>query len=463
MPKQNESPKEEGATTATDLWALGAMAYILHTGSTPFWSPSPYLAFLRIKRGLLNRSKWGIPDDDAWNFISSLMKVKQHERLGSDCFKVENNKLTVSKGYDVLRSHPYFEKVDRLDKSDILPSLQDLCIRACAELAKKDAVDLDVCDQHPPGDRSKHDLTRLTTVQQSLVCHVLDKSKVFSSGDETRVFQRFFTSDVDYIKGKVRPVSRDFVGLTPMNDDEYKPLTGRGSQDPYATKIEPEPTKIVVLSNPILMGLDGVSPEDEKRYLKGWKSCIAVINKKRPKAVVVCAKEIPPKFWKFLARIRDSIQVLWNDGSVYYSIWLHGFQGMILQSSGLRDENSVQMKWLREEMEQSRMSKPQLFCFCDCDPNDLPPIVIKRLARGRVLSLMGLSNSGHPIDHKVKYTANETLDDDTSVKSTDSVEDEDDNSTMRVFGSCMNGLRWLTVDENEEWYSEFQVIDMPES
>ena len=109
------------------------------------------------------------------------------------------------------------------------------------------------------------------------------------------------------------------------------------------------------------------------------------------------------------------------------------------------------------------MAKPQLFCFCDCDPRDLPEIVVKRLARGKMLSLMGLSKSGEPLDYKVKYSANETLDDNVSVKSTDSVEDDDDASTMRVFGCSMNGLRWLTVDENEEWFSEFQVVDMPES
>jgi len=214
-----------------------------------------------------------------------------------------------------------------------------------------------VCDQHPPGDGSKHDLTRLSQTQKSLVFHVLDKSRAFSHGDETRIFQRFFLSDTEYIKAKVRPTSKDFVGLTQMNDDEYKPLTGRGSEDPYATKIEPEPTQIVVLTNPMLHGGKEVTPEQEKRYLKGWKNCIAVINKKRPKAVVVCARVMPPKFWKFLARIRDSIHVLWNDGTVHYSFWLNGFQGLLLQSSGLRDENSSQMLWLREQMEQSRMAE----------------------------------------------------------------------------------------------------------
>jgi hypothetical protein len=465
MPNQAGAKPEKcsaPATTATDLWALGAMAYILHTGSTPFWSPSPYLTFLRISRGLLPRNTWGIPDDDAWDFISKLMQVKQEVRLGADCFKVNSNKVVAKEGgYDILRSHKYFEKTNRHDKTNILPSLQDLCIRACAELAKKDANDLDICDEHPPGDGSKHDLDRLSMRQKNLVCHVLDKSRAFSNGDETRIFQRFFTSDVDYIKAKVRLATRDFVGLTQMNDNEYKPLTARGSEDPYATKIEPEPTKIVMLTNPMLLRGKDVTPEQEKRYLKGWKNCIAVINKKRPKAVIVCAQVIPPKFWKFLARIRDSIHVLWNDGTVHYSFWLNGFQGLILQSSELNNESSPQMLWLREQMEQSRMAKPQLFCFCDCDPRDLPPIVQKRLARGRSLSLMGLSKSGTPIDFKIKYAANERLDDDTSVKSTDSEEDEDDRATIRVYGTTMNGLRWITIDEKEEWYSEFERIEMP--
>ena len=109
------------------------------------------------------------------------------------------------------------------------------------------------------------------------------------------------------------------------------------------------------------------------------------------------------------------------------------------------------------------MAKPQLFCFCDCDPRDLPLIVQKRLARGRSLCLIGLSKTGNPIDFKLRYKENETLDDDTSVKSTDSEEDEDDRAIMRVYGTTMNGLRWITIDEKEEWYSEFEAIDMPSS
>lgn len=143
----------EGATHCTDLWALGAICYILLSGECPFWSPSPYLTFLRIKRGLLTRNPWGIPDDHAWDFVHRLMQVKPTEPFGADCYQVENQKITVAKGYNVLRQHKYFESVIPSQENPI-PSLQDLCVRACAELAKQDALDLDLCDKHPPGDGS---------------------------------------------------------------------------------------------------------------------------------------------------------------------------------------------------------------------------------------------------------------------------------------------------------------------
>jgi hypothetical protein len=192
------------------------------------------------------------------------------------------------------------------------------------------------------------------------------------------------------------------------------------------------------LSNPLLLATNANerTPEQEKICLKGWKHCIADINKQRPIAVVVCAPEISPKYWKFLARIRDSIPVIWNDGSVYYSFCIHGFQGIVLQRSGFLSSSgsglqsspgSPQMMWLQGLMEQSRMAKFPLFAFCNCDPRELPPIVLRWLAWGRILCLYGISLED--VDFNVDYKPNETApvhdddddnDDNTSVKSTDS-------------------------------------------
>jgi len=458
MPKEG---KADGATHCADLWALGAMLYILQTGSTPFWSPSPYLAFLKIKRGLLTRSPWGIPDDATWDLIQKLMNVDPTKRLGSGAFKAENGKVFKQEGYEILRQHEYFKGVDANDKTHIIPSLQDLCILACADLAKNDAVDLDICDKHPPGDGSAHDLTRLPPFHKSKVLHVLDKSKVFSQGDETRVFQRFYEKDIDFMKSKVRPESRDFVGLTQMTNDEYKPQSARGSADPYAKKDDPVPTPLAFLSSPLLLSTSTErSQEEEKILIKGWKTSISHINKTRPKAVIVCGElHSSPKIWKFLTRIRDSIPVIWNDGSSFFTFWLHGFQGIVLNSSGLQERDGAQMLWLQEQMEQSRMAKHRVFCFCDCDPKDLPTLVLKRLARGRVAALFGLSNSDNYEDI-IEYIANEKVEDDNiSVKSTDSEEDNDDCASMQVFGNITNGMRIITVEEmKDSWNTTFELL-----
>jgi hypothetical protein len=241
-----------------------------------------------------------------------------------------------------------------------------------------------------------------------------------------------------------------------MNDDEGKPQSARGNADPYAKKDELEATKIVHLTNPLLTGEEPDSEESRKLFLKGWKKSIAMINRSRPK-LVVTSGVMNEKCRKFLARISDSIPVVLNDGSAFYSFWLNGFQGLVLQSSTLQD-GSPQMLWIREHMEQCRMAKYQMFCFVDCDPRDLEPIVVKRLTRGRCLLLLGLSKS-EPFETEIAYEANETVDDDTSVKSNDSVEDEQDCWTMKVMGTKENGLRWLSVDEKEEWDTSFESVD----
>ncbi|CAN0445154.1 unnamed protein product, partial [Hapterophycus canaliculatus] len=40
-----------------DLWALGCCVYQFLTGFTPFHAPSPYLCFLRIKKGIFRYAK----------------------------------------------------------------------------------------------------------------------------------------------------------------------------------------------------------------------------------------------------------------------------------------------------------------------------------------------------------------------------------------------------------------------
>ena len=104
------------------------------------------------------------------------------------------------------------------------------------------------------------------------------------------------------------------------------------------------------------------------------------------------------------------------------------------------------------------MTKHRVFCFCDCDPKDLPQLVLKRLARGRVAALFGLSN-GENYEDIIEYNANEKVDDDVSVKSTDSEEDKDDCASMKLFGNITNGIRMITVEETmDSWNTTFELI-----
>jgi serine/threonine protein kinase len=159
------------AQTPADLWALGAIAYNLMTGCTPYWSPSPYLAFLKIKRALLKypnlRRNMGIVDEDCWDFIRQLMQGKASQRLGANVFQVvsvtENKITTVTEkqerrkmvqtdpeGYNILRNHPFFDDIrqeQQLERKNKypsvvvpIPSFVDLCIRATAEMAYRDSL-----------------------------------------------------------------------------------------------------------------------------------------------------------------------------------------------------------------------------------------------------------------------------------------------------------------------------------
>jgi 3-phosphoinositide dependent protein kinase-1 len=457
-----------GADHRADLWALGAVAFHLHTGQTPFWSPSPYLTFLKIKRGNLLRP-WGIADDDAWDFIRNLMQEDPSKRLGAECFSYDGTTITKSDGgYDLLRSHAYFTcrseggdaplAVDAKESTPIA-SLQDLCIRACSDLARRDALDVEVCDRHPPGDGSSHDMLRLSPRNRLCVMHLLDRLGVLN---DPTVFRRFFAS-YDYRLDKIRQGARDFVGLTRMNDNQYQfPLTPQ-EKNPHAKPAPIDPIKIVFLTSPLLVESinESCDEKERKKYMKLLKKSIATINRSRPNMVVVSGF-IDDKCRKFLARVSESIPVVLIDGSTYFTFWQSGVQGLAIRSSDWASTpvNEEHLHWLRDELEQNRMAKQHLFVFVDCDPRELPDALTKRLVRAGALAVMGPSEKD-TFDTNIFYDYRD--DDNASVRSTDSVEDEDDNRTTRLLGTLQNGLELIIIEEREEWKLEFMPIELPSS
>lgn len=455
-----------GADHRADLWALGAVAFQLHTGMTPFWCPSPYLAFLKIKRGNLLRP-WGIADDDAWDFIRNLMQEEPSKRLGADCFQYDGKTKALTKqqgGYDLLRNHAYFR--DRPEAGDSplsefaketypIASLQDLCIRPCAELVQQDSIDLEVCDQHPPGDGSSHDMLRLSERNRHCVMHQLDRLGVLS---DPTIYRRFF-GNYEYRLDKIREGPRDFVGLTRMNDNQYQfPVTPQ-EKDPHAKPEPIEPIKIVYITNPLLVKSVNESCDEEtrKRYFKQFKKCIAAVNRARPK-LVVTSGFIDETCRKLLARISDTIPVVVIDGSAFFTFWLSGVQGLALRSSDWTTEtdDGEQLTWLREELEQSRMTKQFLFVYVDCDPRDIPDTLSRRLARGKSLCIFGPAED--TFESTIVYNCED--DDNASVRSTDSEEDEQDNHLTRMVGNAVNGLQWIVIKgRDEDWKLEFTPIE----
>lgn len=113
----------------------------------------------RIQRGNVYRPMV-ITDDDAWELIKGLLQVDPCKRLGANCVPVDNgcDKLKPTPGnLNEIKSHPFFTRGRQVEKNGInlsnfggevrldigslheqpalkVPTLKDLCIRACAEL-----------------------------------------------------------------------------------------------------------------------------------------------------------------------------------------------------------------------------------------------------------------------------------------------------------------------------------------
>jgi len=470
-----------GSDHSLDLWAFGAVAYYLLSGMTPFQSPSPYLTFLKIQRANLYRPL-GILDDDAWNLISGLMRVKPQERLGADCFEYcreEDSKKVIKKsnGYDVIRNHSFFSGVCNVNEcstteEDVtpIPSLRDLCIRSCADLVQNDSNNFNIDKENLPGDGSAHDMLRLKVRDRRSLMHVLDRLCLLR---EPRVYRRFYETKQDARLKKVRDETHDYMGLTQINDKQGQfPVAEatEGMEDMDMT-VTMGPIQIFYVGSPLFIeeiNLGCTNEELRKRWVSELKENLRLVNRKRPKAVVATGY-IDDTCRKLLGKVNETIPVIVNGESSFFSFWVCGAQGIVLDTCEFLDDkvesteaqNSVQMIWLREHLEQSKVTHHHLFIFVDCDHNKLPSWLLQKILKGGTLCLFSNCSIDENAPNEIEYTdtpEDADIDDDMTVSSDESesneCKQEKKDSTMKIFQMSDSSVLCITVEDDGIWKSD---------
>jgi serine/threonine protein kinase len=509
-----------GCDFTADLWALGVMVYQMYAGALPFEAASPYLTFLKIQRGVFGRSM-GVWDDDAWDLITKFLKVNPKERLGAGCFEWippptsdEDAPKTVidektpllgriiehGKGYDIIRQHPFFAKhisdLEKLTNSHLdidveaaqpapqpIPSLRDLAVRATALFIDQSSLDVDLEEEHPPGDGSSFDALRLKPAERASVMHLLDRLHLLK---EPRVYRRFFQSKQEARLGRIRPQSRDALGMTQIND-KMGQFPGKGEDENHPANKMPsnliggvKNICIQHITNPLFCKTtnDECSNDEVQRkgHIKQLKESIRLVNRTRPKAVVACGY-FDESCRKLLSKINESVPVILHDGSAFFNFWVHGAHCVAVRLKDFEhpdndgsDESFRKdaVAWLKMELEQIKTARSHGYIFVDGNPRDIPQQWIAHMGKNHILGVLGqcakpegeAPNDVAVFEEQfvVAEDKNKIEDDDISVGSSDSDDDSKsppDEHVMNIVGRFENGVRNITVHEEElEWESE---------
>ena len=294
----------------------------------------------------------------------------------------------------------------------------------------------------------------------------LDKLRVLS---QPRIYRRFFKSKQEARLGKVRENTRDFVGLTQMNDKQYQfPMKDSDNTDEEQSDVIETifPIQYMHVNNPLFDKDTNLActEEERKSHISALKDSLKRVNRTRPK-VVVASGYLDEECRKFMGKVNESIPVALNDGSAFYAFWSRGGQGLVLRAKDfVGDESSVAKKcaqtiWLKQELEQSKMTQHHTFAFVDCDPDMLPDWLIKLLAEGRVLCLFGTHHDSIAHERDCVYSTKEDRedkhssdknDDEASLSSLESGA-EGEEHTMKIIGRGDGTLRCVQLEEYGAW------------
>eukprot|EP01031_Cornospumella_fuschlensis_P036976 gene36976-44856_t len=400
-----------------DLWALGVLLYQMAIGTTPFAAPSPYLTFLRIKRGKVVLPRW-IPTPLS-DLILSLLTLDPVTRISNNSnLSISPTEAFVLKGltYDKMRERKFFteawETGDKLepavlpippvtgdsttpqppmppsanvDNSSIhnyspIPTLRDLCIRAVGKTAIRVSIEISSNGGIKPKDKpwvAAFNLHRLPALDRHRVMHYLDRSRQLN---QVGIYRMFVNSYPDARCTRASVDWKEVMGL-------YRAVEGDWSVEFYYLVLN-QVSKYVQAPNAL-------------------KALVSKVNKLRVKVVVVMgnltqADTADPKYDEEvivvrnnLSRLTESINLVFVPGPTdlgffvqpngdmtlqlshyrslfgadYYGFWYIGLRGLVVNSTLLcypntdLEEAKKQDIWLEEEVEQSKLCANTVIVF----------------------------------------------------------------------------------------------------
>ena len=414
--------KSQSVGPEADLWAFGVVAFQLFAGYTTFQAASPYLCFLRIKRGLVRLPAAYPPQ--FLNFISLMFEKDPRKRLQNACGVFEGSckpadaEMTTSNhlvNYDFLRKHLFFKDLFKnlqdqsvtyngnpKEYTDIskdlcqlaqlpairVPTLKEICLRAVGDasllFAECVAEHGGVRPQHIPWMQNfslfREGLGAMTDDDRRRVAHYLERRNRLHP---PLVFRLFNSSVVNSRCLRASPVTREYIGYN-------RELQGRWVND----------FTFVQITDP-LYGFTSQTGNSEAEG-EAMKRAVSAINKLRPRFVVISGglthssphestyAEQVETIKKVASRISETIPVLFvaglndvgstptpeslscyrqNFGADYYGFWYGGTRCIVINSSLLINgeylpaEAKDQEIWFEEEIEQAKMCSNQVLIF----------------------------------------------------------------------------------------------------
>jgi hypothetical protein len=224
--------------------------------------------------------------------------------------------------------------------------------------------------------------------------------------------------------------------------------------------------------------------EKRKLYIRQLKESLRLVNRIRPTVVVACGY-FDDTCRKLLSKVNETVPVILHDGSSYFNFWIYGAHCIAMPLRYLNESvcelDEVQrheaLAWFRMELEQIKTSRSHGYVFVDGDSREISREWIGKMGKSHILGLLGLCNGPDltkpqvdggtsqeqcfqsqfsvknlPRDNDVGADEDEQeTEDGASTSSSDSgtSDDSKDDHLMHIVGRLKNGVRCITVREED--------------